>query len=191
VRDARLARGLSQRAVASAAAVQQARLSRIERGLVDGARVVELSRILATVGLELSVRAFPGGDALRDAAHLELIYRLIRRLPEGTRWRTEVPVSGSRDRRSWDLVIYLSPAVAVEAENRVRDVQDLERRISLKKRDSGATRVILLLRDTRWNRRVIALHGDRLRAAFPIPAADALAALAAGRDPGGDSVVLL
>jgi hypothetical protein len=88
-------------------------------------------------------------------------------------------------------VIYLSPAVAVEAENRVRDVQDLERRISLKKRDSGATRVILLLRDTRWNRRVIALHGDRLRAAFPIPAADALAALAAGRDPGGDSVVLL
>jgi transcriptional regulator with XRE-family HTH domain len=53
VRDARLARGLSQRAVASAAAVQQARLSRIERGLVDGARVVELSRILATVGLEL------------------------------------------------------------------------------------------------------------------------------------------
>jgi hypothetical protein len=177
--------------VASAAAIQQARLSRIERGLIHTTGVVELSRILATVGLDLSVKAYPGGDALRDAAHLELADRLVRILPVGIRWRSEVPIGAPGDRRTWDLVIYVSPPVAVEAENRVRDIQELERRLALKKRDAGANRMLLLLRDTRWNRRVVALHRDRLRVAFPIPAAEALAALASGRDPGGDSLVLL
>jgi hypothetical protein len=102
-----------------------------------------------------------------------------------------VAIEGSTDRRAWDLVIYLRPPVGVEAENRVRDLQDLERRVALKKRDSGMGRVILLLRDTRWNRGIMAAHRDRLRRSFPITSATALAAIEAGRDPGGDAIVLL
>lgn len=191
IRDARLGLGLSQQFVADATAIAQSRLSRIERGLVPTVGVIELARLLAVLGRDLSMKVYPGGNALRDSAHLELVGRLTRRVPAGVRWRTEVAIEGSTDRRAWDLVIYLRPPVGVEAENRVRDLQDLERRVALKKRDSGMGRVILLLRDTRWNRGILAAHRDRLRRSFPITSATALAAIEAGRDPGGDAIVLL
>lgn len=44
----------------------------------------------------------------------------------------------------------------VEAETVVDDVQALERRLALKKRDGRAEIVVLLLADTRRNRRAIA-----------------------------------
>jgi transcriptional regulator with XRE-family HTH domain len=191
LREARLRRGLSQVGVAVAASTSQARVSRIERGLVPTVGVVELARLLGVVGMDISVRAYPGGTSLRDAAHLDLIGRLTSRLPPSVRWQTEVPLAGAGEQRAWDLVIHIRPAVAVEAETRVRDMQDLERRIALKKRDSGAQRVVLLLRDTRWNRSIVAAHRDRLLALFPVPGAAALAALEQGLDPGGDALILL
>jgi transcriptional regulator with XRE-family HTH domain len=191
VREARFRRGLSQATVSAAVATSQSRLSRIERGLIPGVGLVELARLTAVLGLDMVVRTYPGGAGLRDTAHLELVGRLVRRLPPGVRWRTEVPLPGAADQRAWDLVIDLRPPVAVEAENRVHDMQDLERRIALKKRDSGAERVILLLRDSRWNRGVVAANRERLTALLPVPQSEALAAIEAGRDPGGDALIML
>jgi hypothetical protein len=81
--------------------------------------------------------------------------------------------------------------IAVEAETRPRDVQELQRRLAIKLRDDGqVTGVVLLLSDTRHNRDLVRDNGDALRADLPLAAAAVLAALAAGRSPGGSGIVL-
>ena len=79
----------------------------------------------------------------------------------------------------------------MEAETRIRDVQALQRRIEGKRRDSGIDRVIPVVADTRTNRAALRAAGDVLAGSYPVPAPDALAALAAGRDPGGDAIILM
>ncbi len=79
----------------------------------------------------------------------------------------------------------------VEAETRPRDVQALQRRVALKRRDDpGIEHVILLLSDTRHNRQLMRDHGEALRADFPGQARELLAALRAG-EPLSESGVLL
>jgi hypothetical protein len=51
--------------------------------------------------------------------------------------------------------------------------------------------VLLLLADTRANRALMREFGDALRVNYPVHARVALAALAAGRDPGGSAIILL
>jgi hypothetical protein len=78
----------------------------------------------------------------------------------------------------------------VEAETHLSDVQATERKIHLKQRDAGLPRAILLMRDSRHNRRVLA-ESPGLRRAFPLGTRQILAALRAGRDPGADGIVVL
>lgn len=103
-----------------------------------------------------------------------------------------MPIPG--DLRCADGVIdRLSAAktvVMVEAETRVDDVQALVRRIRTKQRDLAATRVILLLGDTRHHR-ALARDEARLRDEFPVAPRACLRALADGQDPGGDALLLL
>jgi len=77
--------------------------------------------------------------------------------------------------------------ILVEAKTRLDDVQALERSIAAKQRDLSVARVILLVADTRHNREVIA-RVPELRARFPI---GTRAALARGKAPSGDSVVII
>ena len=192
IHEARLAGGLSQEEVGRAMGLSAARISLIERGRVPNVPFMHLPRIMAVLGLQLSARAYPVGQPLRDVTHLILLAALRSRIPAGTSWRTEVPLPVTGDKRAWDAVIGTgSAAIGVEAETRLHDVQALERRINLKKRDGGLDRVILLLRNTRWNRSVVQGDNAGLRLAFPVPGETALVALAAGRDPGGDAIILL
>jgi len=100
-----------------------------------------------------------------------------------------MPITG--DRRSADAVIS-GPGfeILVEAETRLDDVQALERSIAGKQRDLGIDRVILLVADTRHNREVINRVGE-LRRRFPLATRTCVLALARGRDPGGDALVIL
>jgi transcriptional regulator with XRE-family HTH domain len=192
IRDARLGHGLSQRDVARHARIDQSTVSRIERALYPRPQVVVLARLLAVLGLELSLKAYPAGHPLRDAAHLALLDRLCSRLSPRLSWQAEVPLANASDRRAWDACIWASGlAIGVEVETRVRDLQALERRLALKKRDGAVASVLLLLADTRWNRSIVRLHEIHLSEVFPVPGRAALQALAAGRAPGGDSIVLL
>jgi hypothetical protein len=81
--------------------------------------------------------------------------------------------------------------IAVECETKPRDWQELDRRISLKRRDGGVDHVILVLANTRNNRTFVRDHAAAMAASFPLDARSALTALAAGRDPGGSAVVVL
>ena len=194
LRVARIQAGLSQRTVARGAGMSQAQVSRLERGAGVWQNMIRIARACAVVGLDLSVRTFPAGTPLRDAGHIALLSRLRQETSAEFRWATEVPLPIPGDRRAWDSVGRSKRSdfeIFVEAETRLRDIQALTRRVMLKKRDSGGPRVVLLVRDSRFNRSQIAATGDILREVFPVASRVALAALRAGRDPGGDSMVIL
>ena len=166
--------------------------SRLERGLTGGLTIEQATIALDAVGLDLSVRAFPGGSPIRDAAHAALIERLRSRCHRSVRLLTEVPLPEDRDRRAWDVVLLgRGWQHHVEVETRPRDRQALERRLALKTRDGATGGVSLLLLDSRHGRDFVRAGGEALAERFPVPASVALAALRAGHDPGAGSVVLL
>jgi hypothetical protein len=166
-------------------------VSRIERARLPGVSLEQLGRLFAVVGLDLSARSYPFGLPLRDAAQVELLARFEAVLHPSLRLRREVPLPRDADLRAWDGVVNgAGAAIAVEAETRLRDVQALLRRISLKRRDGDVTRVILLVADTRSNRHVLR-ETESLFGEFPIGPRSVLAALRGGTDPGGSGIVIL
>ncbi|HEX2704651.1 MAG TPA: helix-turn-helix transcriptional regulator [Candidatus Lustribacter sp.] len=192
LRSARMDRGLGGADVARAAGISASQYSRIERGLTAGLTIEQASILLATVGLELSVRAYPGGQPLRDAAHVALIDRLRTRVHRSLRFRTEVPFPSPGDRRAWDVVI-AGPnwRHGIEAETRPRDRQALERRLALKLLDGDVASLSLLLLDSRHNRDFVRANQDVLAERFPVPGRRTLELLGAGVNPSGNSVLLL
>jgi hypothetical protein len=96
------------------------------------------------------------------------------------------------DPRAWDVFVRGGGVtIGVEIETRITDLQELERRLMLKARDSRVDRVILVLKDTRHHRHVVRAWGESLRTSFPISGRSAIAALRDGRDPGGNALLLL
>ena len=83
LRRARIGRGLSQRVVAAASGVAQSEISRIERGKRPGATLRTIARLATAVGLEVSVRLYPGGEPIRDNAHIALLARFRKAVGEG------------------------------------------------------------------------------------------------------------
>ncbi len=192
IRAARLSRGLTLKEVGRAVHLSYSQVGRIERGTHASVSVEQLARIGSVVGLDLGLRMYPGGIPLRDAAQLALLEQFRGRLSADLTFRTEVPLPGYGDQRAWDAVVLgAGDPIGIEAETRLTDVQAVERRIALKARDAGISRVVLVIAGTRGNRRVVREAAVLLKASFPIPGREAMDALAAGRDPKGWSLVLL
>jgi transcriptional regulator with XRE-family HTH domain len=192
LRTARLDRGLGGRDVARAADMSPAQYSRLERGLTASLSIEQASVVLAAVGLELSVRAYPRGEPMRDAVHAALLGRLRVRLHRSLRFATEVPFPAPDDLRAWDAVIS-GPRwrIGVEAETRPRDRQALERRLALKERDGDVNAVCLLLLDSRHNREFVRANRDVFNNRFPLSGRRALELLAAGAELSVNTIMLL
>ena len=183
--------GLSLRTVGAACGVSHSAIDRMESHRANSVDVVLLASMAASVGLDLRLRAWPAGDPLRDAGQQGLLGRLRVRLHPSLGWQTEVPLPIKGDLRAWDAVVggagWHRP---VDAETVLDDLQALERRLALKQRDGGEDHLILLVADTRRNRRAL----DAAPAAFAGFSRDArtvLRALTVGRNPGMSAVVLL
>ena len=191
-RSARLDAGLSQIEVAKVLRISRSQYSRIERGLSPDLTISTAIRMFAVLGFDLSMRPYPDGDAIKDAAQVELLSRLRARCHPSLAWRTEVPLPLPGDRRAWDATI-TGEAIraAVEAETRLRDLQALDRRLALKERDGGFDRLILLVLGSRANRSIIRAHADSLAIRFPVAGATALERLASASDLGGNALILL
>lgn len=189
--NARLAAGLSVREVARRVGVSAARVERCERG-EPGTLTLDLAaRIAPVVGLLLAASLHLDGDPARDRAHLALLERFRLRLDHRLVWRTEVPMPIAGDLRAGDGLIEAAfGTIVVEAETRVTDIQAVERKSALKKRDLGANRLILLLADTPTNRRVVSLHPE-IRERFPVGPRRCMVALSRAEDPGGDCLLIL
>jgi transcriptional regulator with XRE-family HTH domain len=191
-RSARLSAGLGQAEVASALGLSVAQYSRIERGLSPDLAISTAVRLFAVLGLDLSLRAYPAGDPIRDVAHAALLERLHARCHPSIVWRTEVPFPLRGDLRAWDATAVCPGFRAgIEAETRFRDVQALDRRLALKERDGGMDRLILLGLDSRANRSALRDSGSQLRLRFPVSGERALELLGVGVDPGGNALILL
>jgi transcriptional regulator with XRE-family HTH domain len=190
---ARTDHGLSQAAVAAACRSTRAQVSRIERAESPQVSIVQMTRLLAVVGLELSARAYPSGRPIRDRAHLALLARFRKKVALSVAWRFEAPVGGAGDLRAWDAVMLVGlTEVAVETETRPRDVQALLRRLATKRRDDpGISSVVLVMADTRHNRSLLKEFGEVVRAELPVASKVIIEALAAGREPGGSGIVLV
>ena len=190
-RDLRLQSGLTQRAVGRAIGVSKATYGRIERGQVREIGLIRATLISAVLGADLSVKTYPGGPPLRDAAHAALLVRFDRRVPSSWRNHHESPMPVTGDQRAWDRRLEGPVSIGVEAETRPSDLQALERAINLKQRDSAVTRCILLISDTDRNRALLRVVLPVLRPNFPLSTRDVLQALRDGRDPGANGLVVL
>jgi transcriptional regulator with XRE-family HTH domain len=192
LRNGRLDRGLGGADIARAVGISPAQYSRIERGLTGSLSIEQASVLLAAVGLDLSVRVHPGGEPLRDAAHVALLGRFRVCLHLSLRFMTEVAFPTHWDLRAWDgVVLGADWRHGVEAETRPRDRQALERRLALKLRDGDVSSMSLLLLDSRHNRDFMRAHGDVLAERFSIAGRRSLELLRAGVNPGGSSIMLL
>lgn len=180
------------RAVGAACDLSESEVSRIERGLRPRVTVRDLARLHAVVGLDLSMRSYPGGPPIRDAAQASLLEDLHVLVHRVLRWATEVPLPIHGDQRAWDAMISGPDwRIGVEAETAPTDSQALLRRLALKERDGSVDGVILLVRPTRQGRRFIAEAGPSLSAAFPLSGIRALELLRAGVQPEGNALIVM
>jgi hypothetical protein len=191
-RTARLDRGLSLADVGRAVGLSQPAMTRFEHLIVDDVGIIRMAQVLAVLGLELSARAYPGGQPLRDAGHVRLLSRFRAVLHPSLRWATEVPLPAAGDLRAWDGMVR-GPGwrYGTEAETHPTDAQALGRRTELKQRDGQVDGVLLVLPDTRHVRTFIVAAAEVLVPSFPVPGRRALELLRAGIDPGGNSVIVL
>lgn len=154
--------------------------------------VIDLARLHAVVGLDLSLKSYPSGQPIRDGAQVALLEEFRAHLHRSLTWAVEVPMPISGDQRSWDaLVSGHGWRYGVEAETAPRDSQSIARRTQLKQRDAQVEGVLLVLRRTVQTRRFLAEAAGHLRDAFPMDGVRALELLHAGVDPGGSAVVVL
>ena len=150
-----------------------------------------LAVLFAVLGMRLSMRAYPEGPPVRDVAHARLLARFTAELPPTVTLRTEVPLRLDRDLRAWDGEIETPQGTCkLEAETVLHDLQATERRIALKMADDHVERVILLVADTRRNRRVLGEFRELIRARFPLDTRAVLRSLRAGELPDRGGIVL-
>lgn len=191
VLSARRMAGVSQDKLGTAAGLSGSEVGRIERGEAPWLTVVQASRLLKAVGLDLSAKAYPGGPPIRDAGHLRLLADFEARLPPELRCIREWPIPNDRDKRAIDILVGGLPLrTGVEGETNLHDLQALERDINGKRRDARLDRMVLLVRDSRRNRDILRTS-DVLRRSFPLDTRGVMAALGRGRDPGADGIVVL
>lgn len=188
---ARLAESITQERVGKALDRSDAWVSLIESGRHQTVSVVQLSQLMACVGLELSLRAYPAGRGLRDDGQSATMERFVSLVVPPWSWASEVPIPIPGDLRAWDGVLRGRCSIGVDIETRIRDVQAVDRRVMLKLRDSRLDRALILVPDTRSNRAMLASTAESLKPNYPISSRAALAALREGRDPGGNAIIVV
>lgn len=195
VRHARLAAGLSQREVGRRLAWSGVKVCRIENGKLTALSFEDASRLAAVLGLELSIRVFPGGQPIRDAAQTKRLLDFLRNVQRPLTWRTDVPLpqrdTAWRELRAWDAnIVGSGERTSIEYESRLSDVQELTRRHNLKRRDDPPDHFLLVVAATEHNRRVLREFGHLFGDLPRLRAAAVLSTLREGRHPPTGVVLL-
>ncbi|MGH2444755.1 MAG: helix-turn-helix domain-containing protein [Candidatus Limnocylindria bacterium] len=192
LRVARMVAGSTQKRVGALIGKSASHVSRVEHGLIKGIGIAELTVHAAAVGLKPWVKLFPAISRPMDQAQLNLLAKFRERI--GSAWQVviEAPMPIAGDLRAADaLLIIPGSRCVVEIITRLADLQAQRRAGQLKVRDLKADRLILVVAGTTTNRRALHSAGPTVTDAFPVDTRAALAALAAGEDPGGDALILL
>jgi transcriptional regulator with XRE-family HTH domain len=193
-RQARVRLGLSQREVAAAARVDRADYSRIERGKLPRLSIETACRIGAVLGLDVSVKVFPGGRSIRDSGQAPRLQKFLDCIGDPLRFRLEMPLPARGDRpeqRAWDVMLFgHTERTGVEFEARLYDIQAQLRRVRLKRRDDPVDHMLIVVADTPANRRVLAEFSDLLADLPRLRTDTVLKLLHAGRHPPTGFILL-
>jgi transcriptional regulator with XRE-family HTH domain len=193
IRRLRLDAGLSQRRLATAAGIDQAHLSRIERGQAD-VSVTSFVALADALGGDARLRIYPGtGPRLRDHLQARMIDTLVRILDP--RWRCSLEVPVHRPSRGViDLVLDDQASDAIvsgEAESDLRRFEAQTRWANAKAESLPSSELwqfaaaredrrpsrLLLLRSTSRTRTIVREHAGLLSASYPARSQDAYRAL--------------
>ena len=192
LRTARRVKGVTLKHIGTAIGTSESEVSRRELGTSRRLTGEKLAVHAAAVGLRLSVKLWPVGGGVRDAAQARYIARFVARIGRAWRVMLEVPVPQAGDLRAADVLLARADLrIVVEVITRLADLQAQVRAAQLKARDLGATRLLLVVAGTHANRNALVSTRGTLAAAFDLDTRRILADLAAGRDPGRDGIVVL
>jgi transcriptional regulator with XRE-family HTH domain len=161
---ARTTANVSQEALAALLDWSQPRYSKFERGQQRPA-VHEVCEVAAALGLEASVVLRRVEEGLRDSGQMRVMARFQRLL--SPRWHAsiEAPFPALGDLRSWDALLRLRDhRVGVEIETRLRDQQELIRRIRQREVHGRVDEILVVLSESRHNRLLV----DGLRAGLGV-----------------------
>ncbi len=192
LRTARHILGVTLRQLGPVIGASASEISRRELGKSRRLTGEKLALHAAAVGLRLSIKLWPVGGGVRDAAQARYIAAFVARV--GRLWSVilEAPIPIAGDLRAVDVVLTRGAVrIAVEVITRLADLQAQVRAAELKARDLGATRLIFVIAGTHANRRALAAVRPTLVSSFDLDTRRLLADLAAGRDPGRDGIVVL
>lgn len=204
LRSARLDRGVSQRALAAAAGIDQSVLSQIEGGRREPSLAV-LTAIATALGMEPSLRLFPTvGPRIHDRVSAPITDALLGLAHR--RWAPRLEVSVLAPAKGViDVVLsdrHASDVVATEVQGQLRRVEQQLRWASLKADSlpsargwpwtSGSPRIgrLLVLRSTAETRALVSGLPDLFRAAYPAAEADAYRALTSPDAPWPGNAML-
>ena len=193
LRTARLAAGLTLAQTARVVGISVAEASRVERGESPWLDVATLARLAAVVGLDLWIRAYPGNEPLRDAAHVRLCEAFLALVGKPLVVRTEVGIGSRGDLRAWDVTL-AEPGhrrCGVELETRIVDAQAQHRRIDQKLADSDVDLVLVVVADTRANRIAVRAAASYLGSSYAIADPAATEALRVGRLPPRPALIFV
>jgi transcriptional regulator with XRE-family HTH domain len=192
LRTARRIRGVTMKDVGRMVGVSESEVSRRELGKSRRLTGEKLAVHAAAVGLRLSVKLWPVGGGVRDAAQARYVARFVARVGRAWKVALEVPIPQPGDLRAVDILLGRADVrIAVEVITRLADIQAQVRAGQLKARDIGASRLLLVVAGTHANRDALVATRGALVAAFDFDTRRILADLAAGRDPGRDGIVVL
>jgi transcriptional regulator with XRE-family HTH domain len=159
-RERRLQLNQSQEEVARACQMSRVHYGQVENGRVEKLTLVDIHHVAAALGLTPSIRVYPAGAHIRDIGQASRLQQFLAPAAAPLSYRLEVSLPRVDDRlelRAWDAVLFGRGArTAIELEMRLRDVQAMRRRIDLKRRDDPTASFLLLIADTRANRRILA-----------------------------------
>lgn len=192
LRAARHVLGITQLQVGAGIGVSQPVVSRRERGRVPHLAGDSLAVHAAALGLKLSVRLWPVGGGLRDAAQARYIATFLARVGRPWKVTLEAPIPIAGDVRAVDILLSGGGVrIAVEVITRLTDLQAQLRAAELKAREIRATRLLVVLAGTHANRAALAQARPTLLPSFELDSRRLMRLLAAGQDPGRDGIVLL
>ncbi len=102
-----------------------------------------------------------------------------------------MPIAG--DRRAWDAVAIADDGwTGIEGISRLGVIDGVLRRVNQKQRDDPRiSRVVLVVADTVRNRNALRFGAGSLRTEYPMDTRSVFGALAAGRSPALNGIVLL
>ena len=193
LRDHRIGAGISQATAARAAGLSPSQWGRLERNELDAPDLAQVCRAARALGLRGYVKLYPAGEPVRDSAQLNLLTRFEAALGPPLRMRREVPIPIQGDLRAWDAVVDGDgQPFFVEGESHVGDIQEVDRRITLKQRDDPrATTVVLVLTRSDHHRRLLETHREALRELLPLDGVAVLRAIRSGKRPSASGLVML